>query len=42
MWYKNYIQRKYDWVRENPILSSWIGFFKGVIYTIAIYEIFLK
>jgi len=34
MWYKNYIKRKYDWVRRNPILSSYIGFVKGIIFTL--------
>jgi len=36
MWYKNYIKRKYDWVRRNPILSSYIGFVKGIIFTLII------
>jgi len=38
---KNYIKTKYDWVRKNPIKASWIGFFKGIIYTILFYEFVL-
>lgn len=42
MWYKNYITNKYNWVRKNPVASAWIGFFKGVVYTIAVYEFLIK
>lgn len=41
MWYKRYIDKKYNWVRNNPILSAWIGFIKGVIYTILVYELLI-
>jgi hypothetical protein len=42
MWYKRYIEKKYQWVKDNPIESSWIGFLKGVGYTILVYEFLLK
>ncbi len=35
---KRYLDKKYEWVRKNPIISSWIGFIKGVIYTVFFYE----
>tara|TARA_B100000530_G_C15568225_1_gene333392 strand:- start:250 stop:375 length:126 start_codon:yes stop_codon:yes gene_type:complete len=38
---KSYLNKKYDWVRKNPIKASWIGFFKGVVYTILFYEFVL-
>jgi len=37
----NYIKRKYDWVRKNPVKASWIGFIKGILYTILFYEFIL-
>jgi len=37
----SYLNKKYDWVRKNPIKASWIGLFKGVIYTILFYEFVL-
>jgi len=40
--FKNYLNKKYDWVRKNPVKASWIGFFKGVIYTILVYEFIIK
>jgi len=36
---KRYLNKKYEWVRKNPIKSSWIGFIKGVIYTVLFYEL---
>jgi hypothetical protein len=42
MWYKSYIEKKYNWVRKNPILSAWIGFLKGTIYTILVYEFLIR
>ena len=39
---KSYLSKKYEWVRNNPIKASWIGFFKGVIYTILVYEFIIK
>jgi len=41
MGYKEYISKKYDWVKKNPIASAWIGFFKGVLYTVLVYEFLL-
>ena len=38
----NYLSKKYEWVCNNPVKASWIGFFKGVIYTILVYEIIIK
>ena len=38
---KKYINTKYNWVRKNPVLSSWLGFLKGIIYTILAYEFFI-
>lgn len=42
MWYKSYIARKYEWVRNNPITSAWVGFLKGIVYTIVVYELFIR
>ena len=39
---RSYLSKKYEWVRNNPVKASWIGFFKGVIYTILVYEIIIK
>ena len=39
---RDYLIKKYKWVRNNPIKASWIGFFKGVIYTILFYEFIIK
>tara|TARA_B100000900_G_scaffold260577_1_gene222099 strand:+ start:1332 stop:1457 length:126 start_codon:yes stop_codon:yes gene_type:complete len=39
---RSYLSKKYAWVRNNPIKASWIGFLKGVIDTILIYEFIIK
>jgi hypothetical protein len=39
---KKYLKNKYKWVRKNPIKSAWIGFFKGIVYTIIVYELILN
>jgi len=39
---KKYIKWKYNWVRKNPIKAAWLGFLKGIIYTILFYEFLLK
>ena len=38
---RNYLRKKYEWVRNNPVKASWIGFFKGVIYTVLVYDIIM-
>jgi len=37
-----FIKWKYNWIRKNPVKASWVGFLKGIIYTILFYEFLLK
>ena len=39
---RNYLSKKYKLVRNNQIKATWIGFFKGVIYTVLVYEFIIE
>tara|TARA_Y200000002_G_scaffold361872_1_gene348359 strand:- start:972 stop:1097 length:126 start_codon:yes stop_codon:yes gene_type:complete len=39
---RGYLSNKYAWVRNNPVKASWIGYIKGIIATILIYEFIIK
>ena len=34
--YKEYLERKWEWVDENPRTAAWLGFLKGIIFGIGL------
>ena len=38
--YKEYLERKWEWVDENPRLAAWLGFVKGIVFGIGLVLLF--
>jgi len=39
-WFKNYIQKKWEWVDKHPRAAAWLGWFKGFVAGFLIWYIF--
>mgnify|MGYP000847817736 CR=1 FL=1 len=38
--YKEYLDRKWEWVDENPRTAAWLGFVKGIVFGIGLVLLF--
>jgi len=38
--YKEYLERKWAWVDENPRTAAWLGFVKGIVFGIGLVLLF--
>lgn len=38
--YKEYLERKWEWVDENPRTAAWLGFVKGIVFGIGLTLLF--
>ena len=38
--YKEYLEKKWEWVDENPRTAAWLGFVKGIVFGIGLVLLF--
>jgi hypothetical protein len=39
---RNFLKWKNDFIINNPKTAAWIGFAKGIVYTVIVYEFLLS